>query len=130
LHRSTQKHLCWHSITKILRNGPRAHFPFTAFPTHAGGMWKNHLCCTRAYELVSCRIANQIQRFKLAHLLSVHMTSAATNHVLLDARKIIYYCICVSIPISVYNNLSFHVSNYIWFSFITESKFTVHPIGC
>jgi hypothetical protein len=20
--------LCWHSITKILRNGPRAHFPF------------------------------------------------------------------------------------------------------
>jgi hypothetical protein len=29
LHRSTQKHLRWHSITKILRNGPRAHFPFT-----------------------------------------------------------------------------------------------------
>jgi hypothetical protein len=28
LHRSTQKHLRWHSITKILRNGPRAHFPF------------------------------------------------------------------------------------------------------
>jgi hypothetical protein len=28
LHRLTQKHLCWHSITKILRNGPRAHFPF------------------------------------------------------------------------------------------------------
>jgi hypothetical protein len=29
LHRSTQKHLRWHSITKILRNGPKAHFPFT-----------------------------------------------------------------------------------------------------
>jgi hypothetical protein len=29
LHRSTQKHLRWHSITKILRNGPRAHFPFS-----------------------------------------------------------------------------------------------------
>jgi hypothetical protein len=28
LHRLTQKHLRWHSITKILRNGPRAHFPF------------------------------------------------------------------------------------------------------
>jgi hypothetical protein len=28
LHRSTQKHLRWHLITKILRNGPRAHFPF------------------------------------------------------------------------------------------------------
>jgi hypothetical protein len=28
LHRLTQKHLCWHSITKILRNGPMAHFPF------------------------------------------------------------------------------------------------------
>jgi hypothetical protein len=27
----TQKHLCWHSITKILRNGPRAHFPFKSF---------------------------------------------------------------------------------------------------
>jgi hypothetical protein len=25
------KHLCWHSITKILRNGPRAHFPFTPY---------------------------------------------------------------------------------------------------
>jgi hypothetical protein len=24
----TLKHLCWHSITKILRNGPGAHFPF------------------------------------------------------------------------------------------------------
>jgi hypothetical protein len=29
LHRSTQKYLRWHSITKILRNGPRAHFPFS-----------------------------------------------------------------------------------------------------
>jgi hypothetical protein len=28
-HKFTFKHLCWHSITKILRNGPRAHFPFT-----------------------------------------------------------------------------------------------------
>jgi hypothetical protein len=28
LHRSTQKYLRWHSITKILRNGTRAHFPF------------------------------------------------------------------------------------------------------
>jgi hypothetical protein len=30
LHRLAQKHLCWHSITKILRNGPRAHFPFNS----------------------------------------------------------------------------------------------------
>jgi hypothetical protein len=29
VHRSTQKHLCWHPITKILRDGPGAHFPFT-----------------------------------------------------------------------------------------------------
>jgi hypothetical protein len=28
-HRFSFKHLCLHSITKILRNGPRAHFPFT-----------------------------------------------------------------------------------------------------
>jgi hypothetical protein len=27
-HRFTFKHLCWHSITKILRNGLRAYFPF------------------------------------------------------------------------------------------------------
>jgi hypothetical protein len=27
-HRFTFKHLCLQSITKILRNGPRAHFPF------------------------------------------------------------------------------------------------------
>jgi hypothetical protein len=25
-------HLCWHLITKILRNGPRAHFPFNLPP--------------------------------------------------------------------------------------------------
>jgi hypothetical protein len=36
LHRLTQKHLCWHSITKILRNGPRAHFPFTYKCAHLG----------------------------------------------------------------------------------------------
>jgi hypothetical protein len=29
MHRFSFKHLSWHSITKILRNGPRAHFPFT-----------------------------------------------------------------------------------------------------
>jgi hypothetical protein len=29
-HEFTFKHMCWHSITKILRNGPRAHFPFTS----------------------------------------------------------------------------------------------------
>jgi hypothetical protein len=28
-HRFTFKHLCWHLITKILRNGPKAHFPFS-----------------------------------------------------------------------------------------------------
>jgi hypothetical protein len=27
-------HLCWHMITKILRNGPRAHFSFTTPSTH------------------------------------------------------------------------------------------------
>jgi hypothetical protein len=31
-HDLTLKHLCWHLITKILRNGPRAHFPFTTKP--------------------------------------------------------------------------------------------------
>jgi hypothetical protein len=31
-HEFTLKHLCWHSITKILRNGPRAHFPFKTLP--------------------------------------------------------------------------------------------------
>jgi hypothetical protein len=34
-HIFTFKHLCLHSITKILRNGPKAHFPFI----------KNHLAC-------------------------------------------------------------------------------------
>jgi hypothetical protein len=29
LHISTQKHLHWHSITKILRNGSREHFAFS-----------------------------------------------------------------------------------------------------
>jgi hypothetical protein len=36
-HRFTFKHLCWHSITKILRNGPRAHFPFSIRPTNTPG---------------------------------------------------------------------------------------------
>jgi hypothetical protein len=39
LHRLTQKHLCWHSITKILRNGPRAHFPFN----HDSGAHRSRL---------------------------------------------------------------------------------------
>jgi hypothetical protein len=29
VHKFPIKHMCWHSITKIHRNGPRAHFPFT-----------------------------------------------------------------------------------------------------
>jgi hypothetical protein len=37
-HIFTFKHLCLHSITKILRNGPKAHFPFsgphTQLPVH------------------------------------------------------------------------------------------------
>jgi hypothetical protein len=32
-HRFTFKHLCLHLITKILRNGPRAHFPFKILPS-------------------------------------------------------------------------------------------------
>jgi hypothetical protein len=32
-HIFTFKHLCLHSITKILRNGPRAHFPFRMQPS-------------------------------------------------------------------------------------------------
>jgi hypothetical protein len=33
-HRFTFKYLCWHAITKILRNGPRAHFPFSNAATN------------------------------------------------------------------------------------------------
>jgi hypothetical protein len=29
VHKFPIKHMCWHSITKIHRNGPRAHFPFS-----------------------------------------------------------------------------------------------------
>jgi hypothetical protein len=36
-HIFTFKHLCLHSITKILRNGPRAHFPFIR-PTSGLGL--------------------------------------------------------------------------------------------
>jgi hypothetical protein len=31
-HSLTQKHLCWHSNTKILRNGPKGTFPFHPRP--------------------------------------------------------------------------------------------------
>jgi hypothetical protein len=37
-HIFTFKHLCLHSITKILRNGPKAHFPFTNTPFEARGL--------------------------------------------------------------------------------------------
>jgi hypothetical protein len=33
-HRFTFKHLCWRLITKILRNGPKAHFPFNPYHLH------------------------------------------------------------------------------------------------
>jgi hypothetical protein len=39
-HKLTFKHLCWHIITKILRNGPRAHFPFKA----VGSLPRGHAC--------------------------------------------------------------------------------------
>jgi hypothetical protein len=37
-HIFTFKHLCLHSITKILRNGPRAHFPFTITKSSKGDL--------------------------------------------------------------------------------------------
>jgi hypothetical protein len=33
--------LCLHSITKILRNGPKAHFPFTKRPNFSACFYKN-----------------------------------------------------------------------------------------
>jgi hypothetical protein len=48
-HIFTFKHLCLHSITKILRNGPKAHFPFTHrtvnsdCPVHHRTFWWPHL---------------------------------------------------------------------------------------
>jgi hypothetical protein len=36
-HIFTFKHLCLHSITKILRNGPKAHFPFRVGPAGQRG---------------------------------------------------------------------------------------------
>jgi hypothetical protein len=36
-HKFTFKHLCVHSITKIPRNGPRAHFPFSDLQLDGGG---------------------------------------------------------------------------------------------
>jgi hypothetical protein len=33
-HIFTFKHLCLHSITKILRDGPKAHFPFSSLLCH------------------------------------------------------------------------------------------------
>jgi hypothetical protein len=66
LHRLTQKHLCWHSITKILRNGPRAHFPFTstAFALLAG--WR----AINAWRLASphddCALANAVEAIDIS----------------------------------------------------------------
>jgi hypothetical protein len=37
-HIFTFKHLCLHPITKILRNGPRAHFPFRCARAHPPGV--------------------------------------------------------------------------------------------
>jgi hypothetical protein len=37
-HKFTFKHLCWHSITKILRNDPRAHFSFRMADAGSTGM--------------------------------------------------------------------------------------------
>jgi hypothetical protein len=42
-HRLTHDHLCWHSITKILRNGPRAHFPFTFFMNLMNSVFMDYL---------------------------------------------------------------------------------------
>jgi hypothetical protein len=52
-HKFTFKHLSWHSITKILRNGPRAHFPFNM----SGAPWKDGLRNSPASGFHSSRSA-------------------------------------------------------------------------
>jgi hypothetical protein len=46
-HIFTFKHLCLHSITKILRNGPKAHFPFSC----AQLLWMRQTLRDYSYKL-------------------------------------------------------------------------------
>jgi hypothetical protein len=77
LHRLTQKHLCWHSITKILRNGPRAHFPFNML------LCSSFLCVIRTitYSLTAIKQARSWDCLLLSEfvqgtceLVMMHMT--------------------------------------------------------
>jgi hypothetical protein len=49
-HIFTFKHLCLHSITKILRNGPKAHFPFNLAAGRHDDSRPRRLVC---FELIS-----------------------------------------------------------------------------
>jgi hypothetical protein len=51
-HIFTFKHLCLHSITKILRNGPKAHFPFTR------SLFAHDLFCALSLSLGLIYISN------------------------------------------------------------------------
>jgi hypothetical protein len=51
-HIFTFKHLCLHSITKILRNGPKAHFPFKNVKNGAGGGVRTHALMEERWETV------------------------------------------------------------------------------
>jgi hypothetical protein len=56
-HKFTLKHLCWQSITKILRNGPRAHFPFRL------------LCVDLGAEAAAARAEAQRQQLELGQVI-------------------------------------------------------------
>jgi hypothetical protein len=45
VHKFPIKHMCWHSITKIHRNGPRAHFPFSGTPDSPVRQTRAHFGC-------------------------------------------------------------------------------------
>jgi hypothetical protein len=66
-HRLTFKHLCWHSITKILRNGPRAHFPFNTGQCPV-------LQQDAALELASLGILRRLLRYNSPDMSGVHRT--------------------------------------------------------
>jgi hypothetical protein len=59
-HIFTFKHLCLHPITKILRNGPKAHFPFRVRATHdcEHGWYTSFTLCRGCTSLPTSRVTH------------------------------------------------------------------------
>jgi hypothetical protein len=91
-HIFTFKHLCLHSITKILRNGPKAHFPFIGPTWPHVSRFQHHSNFERSLrqeenkkeiliEKLNFRQERQMVRRRRHKTIGILVSSPSSNHI-------------------------------------------------